>query len=494
MKGDETLEVQEISNGKRNLVVAVMLVSAFVAILNQTLLNTAIPEIMRHLHIDANQGQWLMTGFMLVNGVMIPSTAFLMDKFNTRPLYLMAMLSFTIGTVVAALAPTFAILMFARVLQAIGAGVMMPLMQFVLFNLFPREKRGFAMGMAGLVISFAPALGPTLSGYLVDNFSWRSPFYTIIPFSVIALIFGAKYLTNISKPKDVHLDVLSVILSTIGFGALLYGFSSAGSLGFSSAIVISSLIIGVITIVIFTFRQLRIETPLLNINIFKYKTFTLTTIIGIFSMVSLIGPSLLMPMYMQDARGYSAFISGLLLLPGALITGVMSLVTGKLFDKYGAKWLAIIGFLIISVTTLMLAFLSTDTALWYLIVVYSIRMFGVSMIMMPVNTAGLNAIPNEVLSHGTAMMNTLRTISGSIGTGILITIMSIGAKNFSPSKEQLETASDGDKIEILQSQAMIHGINIAFLVLTVVVFFGVVLSIFIKSEGAKENTRMPNNT
>ena len=488
------MNVQDISKGKRNLVVAVMLVSAFVAILNQTLLNTAIPEIMVHLNIDANQGQWLMTGFMLVNGVMIPATAFLMDKFNTRPLYLMAMLSFTIGTLVAALSPNFSILMLARVLQAMGAGVMMPLMQFVLFNLFPKEKRGFAMGMAGLVISFAPALGPTLSGYLVDNFSWRSPFYSIIPFSVIALAFGAKYLTNISKPKDVHLDVPSLILSTVGFGSLLYGFSSAGSLGFTSATVIITLIIGVVTLIVFIFRQLKLETPLLNIRVFKYKTFALTTVIGVFSMVSLIGPSLLMPMYMQDARGYTALISGLLLLPGEIVTGIMSLVTGRLFDKYGAKWLAITGFSIISVTTLMLAFLSTDTSLAYLIIVYTVRMFGVSMIMMPVNTAGLNAIPNEVLSHGTAMMNTLRTIAGSIGTGILVTIMSIGAKNFNQSKEQLEVASSGNKAEILQSQAMIHGINIAFLVLTVIVFFGVVLSIFLKTEKINRNTRIPNHS
>lgn len=211
-------------------------------------------------------------------------------------------------------------------------------------------------------------------------------------------------------------------------------------------------------------------------------------------MVSLIGPSLLMPMYMQDARGYSALISGLLLLPGAIITGVMSLVTGRLFDKYGAKWLAIIGFTIITVTTFMLAFLNDSTSLLYLIVVYSIRMFGVSMIMMPVNTAGLNAIPNEVLSHGTAMMNTLRTIAGSIGTGILVTIMSIGAKNFEPSKTQLEYANAGNTAKILQSEAMIHGINIAFLVLTVIVFFGVVLSIFIKSENKHRNTRIPNHS
>ena len=176
----------------------------------------------------------------------------------------MAMLSFTIGTLVAALSPNFGILMLARVLQAMGAGVMMPLMQFVLFNLFPKEKRGFAMGMAGLVISFAPALGPTLSGYLVDNFSWRSPFYTIIPFAVVALAFGAKYLTNISKPKDVHLDVPSIILSTVGFGSLLYGFSSAGSLGFTSPIVIVTLIVGIVTLVIFVFKTVKIRNPIIE--------------------------------------------------------------------------------------------------------------------------------------------------------------------------------------------------------------------------------------
>lgn len=195
------MQNQTLPKSQRNMIVAVMIVSAFVAILNQTLLNTALPHIMKGLHITENTSQWLVTGFMLVNGVMIPLTAFLMDKIKTRPLFLMAMGIFLIGSIVAALAPTFPILMLARVIQAIGAGVIMPLMQFTLFMLFPKDERGFAMGLAGLVIQFAPAIGPTLSGVIVDTMSWRMPFVVVVIVASLGFIFGAIFLKVITRLK-----------------------------------------------------------------------------------------------------------------------------------------------------------------------------------------------------------------------------------------------------------------------------------------------------
>ncbi|HCB4375155.1 TPA: MFS transporter, partial [Salmonella enterica] len=223
----------ELSKTKRNLIVSVMLISAFVAILNQTLLNTALPHIMRELNINENTSQWLITGFMLLNGVMIPLTAYLMDKVKTRPLYLGAMGTFLIGSIVAAIAPNFGVLMIARVIQAVGAGILMPLMQFTLFTLFSKEHRGFAMGLAGLVIQFAPAIGPTFTGLIIDNASWRVPFIVIVGIALVTFIFGFVSISSYNTTKETKLDKRSVIYSTLGFGLMLYAFSSAGNLGFS---------------------------------------------------------------------------------------------------------------------------------------------------------------------------------------------------------------------------------------------------------------------
>lgn len=291
----------QLPKTKRNLIVSVMLISAFVAILNQTLLNTDLPHIMRELKINENTSQWLITGFMLVNGVMIPLTAYLMDKVKTRPLYLAAMGTFLLGSIIAALAPNFGVLMTARVIQAMGAGLLMPLMQFTLFTLFSREHRGFAMGLAGLVIQFAPAIGPTFTGLIIDNASWRVPFIVIVGIALIAFIFGFISISSYNTTKDTKLDKRSVVYSTVGFGIMLYAFSSAGNLGFFNSIVIGALIISLFIISIFVRRQITILNPLLNLKVFNNKIFCFCTITSMIIMLSMIGPALLIPLYVQNA-------------------------------------------------------------------------------------------------------------------------------------------------------------------------------------------------
>ena len=335
----------ELSKTKRNLIVSVMLISAFVAILNQTLLNTALPHIMRELNINENTSQWLITGFMLVNGVMIPLTAYLMDKVKTRPLYLGAMGTFLIGSIVAAIAPNFGVLMFARVIQAVGAGILMPLMQFTLFTLFSKEHRGFAMGLAGLVIQFAPAIGPTFTGLIIDNASWRVPFIVIVGIALVTFIFGFVSISSYNTTKETKLDKKSVIYSTLGFGLMLYAFSSAGNLGFSNPIVLCSLLISLIIIGIFVKRQITISNPLLNLKIFNNKIFCFSTITSMIIMLSMVGPALLIPLYVQNALGLSALLSGLVIMPGAIINGIMSVFTGKFYDKYGPRPLIFTGFI-----------------------------------------------------------------------------------------------------------------------------------------------------
>lgn len=469
-----------IDKKQRNIIVAVMLISAFIAILNQTLLNTALPSIMRGLGIQESTSQWLVTGFMLVNGIMIPLTAYFMDLIPSRKLYLSAMGTFLVGSIIATLAPNFGVLMTARVIQAMGAGVIMPLTQFTLFTLFPKNQRGFAMGLSGLVIQFAPAIGPTLSGILVDNMSWRAPLIVVVIVAVIGFIFGSIYMKDYSQIKDVVLDKSSVVLSTLGFGIMLYGFSVAGTRGFNDMLVIMSIIVGLIIVGIFILRQLRINNPILNLRAFKTPTFALTSICSMIVFTSMVGPALLIPMYVQSSLGLSAFLSGLVVLPGALINGIMSVVTGRLYDKVGAKVLVIPGFIILLISTLMMTILTAHTSYLYVIIVFTIRLFSISLLMMPLNTAGINSLSNDLVSHGTAIMNTLRTISGSMGTAILVTLMSLGASIYQPDATVAPN--------LIAREAMASGVNLAFGVTSGFLFIGLIISFFI-NERKKDATR-----
>lgn len=475
-----TVETYPKENINRTLIVAVLLVSAFVAILNQTLLNTALPSIMSDLKISTSTAQWLTTGFMLANGVMIPITAFLIDKFTTRQLFLTAMSLFAVGSLVAAVAPSFSFLLLGRLIQACGAGIMMPLMQTVILLIFPPEKRGAAMGMVGLVIGLGPAIGPTLSGWLIENYIWRVLFYIILGVAVAAIIFGAFALKNITKQKVTKIDILSIILSTIGFGGLLFAFSSVGSDGWSSSKVYISLIVGIISLIVFISRQLIIEKPILEFRVFKYGIFAVASTTTMIVMMAMLGAELLLPIYMQNMRGFSALDSGLLLLPGALVMGVMMPITGRIFDKIGARWLAVIGLLIVAITTFQFTHLTISTSYTFILVIYAIRMAGIAMVMMPVSTAGLNQLPKRLINHGTAMNNTMRVVAGSIGTALLVSVMSNAAKHYKPDMSQFKNVPAANLKQQIASHAMVHGIDVTFLVATCIALVGVVLSFFLK--------------
>ncbi|WP_042149453.1 DHA2 family efflux MFS transporter permease subunit [Paucisalibacillus sp. EB02] len=460
-------EVQSVEPIRKVPLLIVLLTGAFVTILNQTLLVTALPVIKEDFQIDDSTVQWLQSIFLLVNGIMIPITAFLIARFTTRGLFLTAMGSFAIGTFLCAIAPEFITLITGRVLQAAGAGIMMPLMQTVMFLIFPVEKRGSAMGLFGLIISFAPAIGPTLSGYMVEHYPWRSLFYIVLPIVVIDIILAYFVLKNVTKQTFPKLDLLSIILSTLGFGGILYGFSTAGSAGWSSMEVILSMILGVATLTWFILRQLRIKQPILEFRIFKNKLFTLTTALGMTVFLALIGGAVILPLLMQDMLGFSPMESGLAILPGAIVMGIMNPVTGRLFDKFGAKWLSLIGLILVTVPTFMLTILTPETTFTYIAIVNSFRMLGVAMVMMPVTTAGLNQLSIEMLPHGTAMNNTFRQVAGAIGTALLVTVMTTSA-----------IPEEG-------ISGIIHGVNIAFTVAGITAAIGLVITFFIKFDNPR---------
>ncbi|MHA6251571.1 MDR family MFS transporter [Oceanobacillus sp. CAU 1775] len=466
----ESLNNNQTPEIKRVPLVIVLITGAFVAILNQTLLGTALPVIMVDLNIDENTVQWLQSSFMLVNGIMIPITAFLIGRFTTRGLFLTAMTLFSLGTLTAALSFNFEILLMGRILQAAGAGIMMPLMQTILMLIFPIERRGAAMGMFGLVIAFAPAIGPTLSGYIVEMASWKVLFWMILPIAIIDIILAYFILKNVTKKTNPKLDVLSIILSTFGFGGILYAFSIAGSSGWTSLEVILGMGIGIITLVWFILRQLNLEEPILEFRVLKYKMFMISTIIGMVAFISMIGAAVVLPLYMQNMLGYSPSLSGLALMAGAVLHGILNPFTGRLFDRYGARWLAISGSLLMAVGTLMLTVLSTETSFIYLATTHTLRMVGISMVMMPVTTAGLNVLPNDLIAHGAAVNNTLRQVAGAIGTALPITIMT-------------RTAIPGEGVE-----GLIHGVNVSFIFAGVISVIGLVLSFYIKDRKPRKLT------
>ncbi|MEJ8778005.1 MDR family MFS transporter [Pseudogracilibacillus sp. ICA-222130] len=455
----------ESFNWRKNLPLFIVLMSgAFITILNQTLLGTALPPIMEDLQLSESTAQWLQSVFMLVNGIMIPITAFLIDKFTNRGLFMTAMGLFTFGTLLCAIAPQFSTLLIGRIFQASGAGIMMPLMQTILFLLFPLERRGTAMGLFGLIIAFAPAVGPSLSGWLVDQFPWRSVFYVVLPIAVLNLITAYFLLENMTEQKNPKLDLVSIVLSTIGFGGILYGFSVAGDLGWTNVQVAGTIIIGGIALYIFIKRQLRLEQPILEFRVFSYKTFTLATILGMIVFAAMIGTNVILPLYMQNMLGYSALHSGLVLLPGAIMMGVMNPITGYLFDHFNGKWLGVIGLFLLTVTTFAFGFLSEETTFAFLATMNAIRMVSIAMVMMPMTTLALNQLPDHLIPHGTAMNNTFRQSAGAIGTAVFVTVMATAAIP--------EKAVEG----------MIHGVNVSFIFAGILAAIGFILSFRIKDD------------
>ncbi|HDD2905703.1 TPA: DHA2 family efflux MFS transporter permease subunit [Staphylococcus aureus] len=488
-----------VSRGK---ILAALLFGMFIAILNQTLLNVALPKINTEFNISASTGQWLMTGFMLVNGILIPITAYLFNKYSYRKLFLVALVLFTIGSLICAISMNFPIMMVGRVLQAIGAGVLMPLGSIVIITIYPPEKRGAAMGTMGIAMILAPAIGPTLSGYIVQNYHWNVMFYGMFIIGIIAILVGFVWFKLYQYTTNPKADIPGIIFSTIGFGALLYGFSEAGNKGWGSVEIETMFAIGIIFIILFVIRELRMKAPMLNLEVLKFPTFTLTTVINMVVMMSLYGGMILLPMYLQNLRGFSVLDSGLLLLPGSLIMGLLGPFAGKLLDTIGLKPLAIFGIAVMTYATWELTKLNMDTPYMTIMGIYVLRSFGMAFIMMPMVTAAINALPGRLASHGNAFLNTMRQLAGSIGTAILVTVMTTQTtQHLSAFGEELDKTNPvvQDHMRELASQyggqegamkvllqfvnklSTVEGINDAFIVATIFSVIALILCLFLQS-------------
>lgn len=425
MNTNRNEEISEELDRSRYLLLGLMLSSVFVASLNQTALAPALPSMMQDMNITAALGQWFTTIFLLVNGVMIPITAYLTERFTVRKLFIVSMTLFTLGTALAAMNASFIGFFIARIVQALGFGIMMPVLINVTMLMFPGNKRGEAMGYIGIVMSAGPALGPVLSGFVVDAWGWQMMFKILLPFVALNLLMAILFMKEADEPSEAYLDVPSVIQSTLGFGLLLYSFSMVGMVGLRHWQTLSSFFIGVLFIVLFFRRQLRIEHPLLKVVVFQSKQFTVGTILGMIVNAGLVAGAIATPIYLQQVVGYTAFKATLVMLPASLFGMVLSPFVGRWFDKYGIEMISRIGLGFLLVGTLSYLTFQEDSTFLYLTVCYFLRIIGINIIIMPINTWSLNALTNSLLPHGNAMSTTLRQVAGSIGTAGIISIMSL---------------------------------------------------------------------
>lgn len=469
----------------KKVLLTVLIFGCFLSTLNQTLLNVALSNLMDVFSVSATTVQWLATGFMLVNGVLVPITAYLMKRFSTRQLFISSMLFLLVGSIFCAVAPNFTTLLIGRMIQAVGAGIIMPLLMSIVMFIFPPEKRGSMMGLIGLAMIFAPAIAPTLAGFVIDYYSWRWLFIGIIPFVVIVIFMAMKYLINVSETANMKLDIMSVILSTIGFGLILYGFSNAGSHGWDDKVVISTILVGIMTTAIFCLRQMKSSDPLLNLSVFNNKLFTLTSIINIIITMMMYADMILLPIYLQNGRGFTALDAGLLLLPGALVNAFMSPVTGKMYDRFGAKPLFITGLIFVIPSMWVVTDLTETTAFSFLMIRTVFLRIGLSFITMPLNTAGLNALPKTLVTHGTAVNNTLRQIAGAIGSAVVITIFTAQTTNHA---KTLLAETPNATAEGIRKLASILGSSDAYYFMTILAILAFVLTLFVPSKKRLNNS------
>ncbi len=464
--------VNVISKRERNIIVTIVIVGSFLSLLSQTVLTAALPSMMKDFKVAANVGQWLTTIYLLVLGITIPTTGYLVNRFTTRKLYLCAMGLFLIGCIFSIFAPTFKMMIISRIIQAIGAGILVQLVQIVILKLYPIESRGAAMGIIGITVGFAPSIGPTLSGFVIDAFGWRSLFYILAGISILDIITAFFLLKNVGKTKKDKLDVKSVILSTLGFGGLLIGVSNQGSFGWGNPITYLPLIVGVISLIVFTLIQIDSKTPFLELRVFKSSVFTVSTILTCIIYAAMMSATILLSIYIQSIRGYSAVNSGLIMLPGSLFLAVLSPVTGRILDKYGPRILCIVGMSMLGIGTYAFSYLGENTSLIYVSIMYCFRMIGLVMILSPLTTWGINSLHPQDIAHGSVINNTLRQVSGAIGSAILITVMTNAVKHSKKTSAIL---------------ASIHGMNVSFRMASILIAIGLVgIILYVKGGGVKE--------
>ncbi|TJY63679.1 multidrug efflux MFS transporter [Arthrobacter sp. CAU 1506] len=457
--------------GPAKIVLTVLVFTAFVMLLNETTLAVALPSIMADYSVTVTTAQWLITGFMLTLAVVMPTTGWILERFTIRPVFIFAVSAFLVGTVLASLAPSFVLLLVARVAQAIGTAVTLPLLMTVAMALVPVPRRGAIMGLIAMALAVGPGLGPTVAGLILSFTTWHGIFLSMMPLVAIAAIIGAAKLTNIGGTRSAPFDLLSVILSVFAFGGLVYGLSSIGAIvegGETARTAVIVLAVGVTGLGLFVWRQVargRKERALLDLRPLTVRNFTLSLIVVMCLMAAMLGVLNILPLYLQGSLLVTALLSGLALLPGGLLEGVLSPVFGRLYDRHGPRPLIIPGMIAVTVSLFWLSTVDENTGVWLVVTVHVIFSIGLAGLLSPLMTTALGSLPSYLYSHGSAILNTLQQLAGAAGTATTIAVYSsVAARTAHHAPEAV---------------ALADGANSALLATAVTSVVALVLSLFI---------------
>ncbi|MBB6120847.1 DHA2 family efflux MFS transporter permease subunit [Nocardiopsis algeriensis] len=412
------------------LVIGALAVSALIMILNETVLSVVLPQLMGDFGVSATTIQWLTTGFMLTMAVVIPTTGFLLQRFTPRTLFTAALLLFIAGTVLATVAPSFAVMLPARVIQACGTAIILPLLMTTTLTSVPVAHRGTVMGLNSVVISVAPAVGPTVSGVIADSLGWRWVFGLMLVVAVLALVLGLFCIRTSGETRKAPLDVFSVLLSVIGFGGLVHGLSSISTLLEGDRMPVLTLVAGLAALAVFVVRQTGLQKTgkaLLDLRPFGVHNFRVSLVVVFVCMATMLGTVMVLPLYLQNGLGVGVLTTGLLLLPGGLVQGVLSPLFGRVYDAVGPRPLVIPGAFLLAGGQWWLSMLDGDTGLGTVVAMHVVFCIGMAMLMTPLMTLSLSSLPRDLYGHGSAIVNTLQQLAGAAGTAVLIAAMSIGA-------------------------------------------------------------------
>jgi len=415
----------ELTNKKRNMIFMVIVVTCILCSLLSTALTTALPKIMEDFQINEATGQWLTSIYSLVQGILVLATAYFIKRFKTKPLYLTSLGIFTVGIILNAFTNSFSVMMAGRVLQAAGNGILLALGQVILLTIYEKERRGSVMGIYGLAVSAAPVVAPTLAGFVVDAFGWRMIFYILLVICILALIVTMVTFENVLENEKVAFDTVSMALCIVGFGGLLLGVGNIGKSSFVSLEVIVPLVLGLAGGGVFVHRQLHMEQPFLELRILKSSQYTMAVIASMILYAYLMGFSVLAPVYIQRFCGFSATVSGMSMMPGAIVMALMSPIAGKLYDKWGMKRVFALGVLFMVGSSAGMMFLREDTPLMFFTVLNVFRSVFTAMLMMPFVTWGMNALKKEHTAAGTSLLTSLRTIAGAFGSALIMVVVSM---------------------------------------------------------------------
>lgn len=453
-------------------IIGALALAAFLMIMNETVLTVALPAIMADMDISASAGQWLTTGFLVTMSVVIPTTGFLLQRFSSRSLFVFALSSFLVGTLIAIFAPSFAFLLLARIIQAVGTAIVLPLLMTTTLSLVPVHKRGMVMGLNSIVISVGPAVGPTVSGAIVHAWGWHYIFVLMAPLAVITLILGIIFIKLPSNARKLPVDIFSVILSALAFGLLVYGIASIEKASENMGLTVATFVVGLASLALFIKRQIRLTREgkeLLNLTPFASRNFTFAIVLIMIAFGALLGTIMMVPIILESGKGISALAIGMMLLPGGLAQAIVSPIFGRIYDKHGPRPVLIPGAIMLALGQWMYVTVTTETELWMFMICHVIFSIGLALLMTGLMSSAMASVNPRLYGHGSAIFSTGQQLGGAIGTTIFITVMSVLSNN------ELAQGSD-------LAQSLFTGAHAAFIVGALLGTIGVVLSFFIKVE------------